>query len=474
MIPFVTALLLTTAATPPAPVAPAPATVTSDAYWAAVAFQSTFTGTDGSTTLTDQSRWAFAMVANSGAAILSNKLELDGVDDYATAAMSDGLATPATAFTFEVFGAEFDVKNALQVIASHNNGASGGRSWRFYVSASNALTFDVWDGSAWVTVASYVWSYTTGTSYDLAVSWDTPSLGIYVNGVRVALGAVTSFVQASTFLRIGAEGNGSGNQINFMNGRIAAIRHTRGFARAAGATYTRHALPLTTTQATTADPLWPNVVLYVSGQGADTSTTFVDRSPTNRNMTVAGTAQNDTDISVNGTPSILLGADGTYVLGQYFSDLNIAATTPDFCMEAYVYCTDVAQNNQLFARRRDSGQFIFTLNAGNLEFITFNGTTGTSRISVASGMSNNTVYHMCVQRSGSTYYVYVDGVLKGSATSGSGTVSTNTTGILIGDSETNQTARYWRGSVNHARITIGATRYTLSGFTPPSVPYATV
>lgn len=436
--------------------------------------QLSFSGTDGTTVFTDQSRFGLTMVSNNGAAILSNKLELDGTNDFVTASMSDGQGIPGTAFTLEAFGVAFDKRDATQVIACLNNGASGGRSWRFYISNTNFLTFQAWDGTSWATVAQYNWAYTLGTSYDLAVCWDGSTLRIYVDGVSVASGTISAFASSTTFFRIGTESNGSGNEINFMDGRMTALRFTRGVARGTGDTYTRHALPLTTTQATTADPLWSNVVMYVSGEGVDGSTKFRDRSSVDRITTAVGSAQNDVDVSVNGSPSILLGSDGTYVLVQYLSDLNINTTTPDFCMEAYVLCTDVSQNNQLFGRRRDSGQFIFSLNAGDLQFSTFSGTTGTVRITAASGMVNNTVYHMCIQRSGTTYYVYTDGVLKGSATSGAGTISTNTTGLLIGDSETNQATRYWRGSVNHARITMGSTRYTLSGFTPPIVPYATI
>lgn len=474
MIPFVTSLFLTTASVIPGPVAPNPVLVTEDVYWSSVMLQSTFTGVDGSTTLTDQSRFGLAMVANNGAAILSNKLELDGTNDFVTASASNGQGIPGSAFTLELFGIAFDKKDATQIITCLNNGSSGGRSWRYYISSSNFLTFQAWDGGTWVTVAEYPWNYTLGVSYDLAVCWDGLTLRLYINGVSVASGIISVFAASSTFIRIGSENNGSGNEINFMDGRISAIRFTRGVSRGTNTTYTRHALPLTTTQANTTDTLWPKVVMYVAGEGSDGSTFLRDKSPVDRVMTTVGTAQNDTGISVNGSPSILLGADGSYVLAQYLSDLDITATTPDFTMEAYVLCTDVSQNNQLFGRRRNSGQYIFSLNGGNLEFSTFNGTTGTLRISMSSGMANNVVYHMCIQRSGTTYYVYVDGVLKGSSTSGSGTISTNTTGLLIGDSEDNQTARYWRGSVNHARVTMGATRYSLAGFTPPSVPYPTV
>lgn len=451
-------------------------TVTSDVYWSNVATQVTFSGADASTTFTDNSRWANAVVANSGAALLNGKLELDGVNDYVTVAPGNSPGyVPGTAFSLEVFGLAFDVINTKQIIASHNNGAGGGRCWVFYLSASNHLVFDYWNGTTWVSIVDVAWSPTLGKSYDLAAMWDGTNIGLYVDGARIASSAFSgTFATISTFLRIGAQGNGSGSQEAFLNGRMSAIRWTRGVARASGLYYIRHALPLTTTQATTEDTYYRYVALNLSGQGVDGSTKFTDKSPINRQMSAVGIAQNDTDVSVNGTPSILLGADATYVLGDYSSDLDITTIAPDFCMEAYVSCSDVSQNNQLFARRRDSGQYIFSLNAGNLQFATFNGTTGTTRISVASDMINNTVYHICVIRSGTTYYMFVDGVLKGSATSGSGTVSANSTGILIGDSETNQTARYWRGSVNHCRITMGATRYALTGFSLPSVPYPTI
>lgn len=464
----------TGAYTTPTATFPRGSQVTADQYWSSVMFQLSFTGTDGTTTFTDQSRFANAVVANNGAAVLSNKLELDGTNDYVTVAASEGQGVPAKAMTLEVFGLALDKKDAIQVIICLNNGAAGGRSWRLYISATNVLTFEVWDGAAWTVVASYAWTYTLAQSYNVAAAWDGSTLSLYIDGTRVATGTVTSFAYASTFIRIGSQGNGSGNEINFLDGRMSAIRFTRRFFRMTGATYTVPTLPLTTRQKGVADTFWDKVILYLAGEGVDASTSFRDLGPVDRIMTANGTAQNDTGITVATSPSVQLGADGTFVQAQYLTDSNIDVGTPDFTMEAYVYCTDVTQNNQLFARRRNSGQYVFALNAGNIEFSTFNGTTGTSRLSVASGMVNNTVYHLCIQRVGSTYYAYVDGVLKGSATSASGSITTNTTGILIGDSETDQATRFWRGSVNHARVTYGAARYNLAGFTPPSVPYPTI
>lgn len=222
------------------------------------------------------------------------------------------------------------------------------------------------------------------------------------------------------------------------------------------------------------DPYFDYVAFLMYGEGADGSTTFTDRSQYGRTATAVGSAQMDTDISVGGTPSILLGADGTHVRRTYGPELNITgATGPDFCMEAYVRITNLSLNqNQIFGRRRNSDNYLMAVDATNLVFTTYSGTSGTVRLSVAHGMSNNTVYHVCVIRVGTTYYGFVDGVLKGSNTQAS-SAGISTTDLYLGESEDNQTGRYFAGSINWARITIGVSRYSTSGFTPPSTPLAT-
>lgn len=221
------------------------------------------------------------------------------------------------------------------------------------------------------------------------------------------------------------------------------------------------------------DPLFANVVFLTHGEGADGATSFVDYSSYGRTITTVGAAQADTDIPVGDSPSILLGSDANYLVGAYIgTEMDITATTPDFCMEAYIYCTDVSGSNlnQIFGRRRNSGQYMFALFGSNLLFQTFDGTTATNRLNVATSIVANTVYHVAAIRVGTTYYGFVDGVLVGSATSGAGTVSGNTTALYIGQSENDQPARYWRGNLNWLRITMGDGRYNVAGFTPPSLP----
>ena len=217
------------------------------------------------------------------------------------------------------------------------------------------------------------------------------------------------------------------------------------------------------------DDYWDNVAFLMYGEGADGATTFYDRSKYARAVTRFGAAQMDTDIPVKTSPSMLFGADANYLTRAYGPELNIGVGSPDFCMEAYVYCTDVSQHNQIFGRRRNSDNYIMSILGNTIDFRTFSGTTATVKLSVAAGMSNNTVHHVCVIRVGTTYYGFVDGVLKGSNTSSAGQ-GIDTTGMVIANSETDQPARYWYGNLNWLRITMGVPRYALTGFTPPSTP----
>jgi len=58
----------------------------------------------------------------------------------------------------------------------------------------------------------------------------------------------------------------------------------------------------------TADPFYNDVVLLVEGEGVDGSTVFTDHSLYSHDMTALGIV-NDTDVDVEGTPSLLSVSD---------------------------------------------------------------------------------------------------------------------------------------------------------------------
>lgn len=219
------------------------------------------------------------------------------------------------------------------------------------------------------------------------------------------------------------------------------------------------------------DPYWQNVVFLLHGEGADASTAFQDKSMFERPITAVGAVQNDTDIVVGDTPSIKFDSDANYLYRNYGNELNINTTTPDFCFEFYGYFTDLSTINDVYGRRRNSNNFKVYMLGGSLIFATYSGTSQTTRMNIAMGMSINTAYHIAIIRVGTTYYAFKDGVLMGSETSGSGSTGADGTHLYIGQSESDQASRYMRGNLNWLRITMGVPRYDVAGFTPPTVPY---
>ena len=79
-----------------------------------------------------------------------------------------------------------------------------------------------------------------------------------------------------------------------------------------------------------------------------------------------------------------------------------------------------------------------------------------------------TPYHICIEFDGSTYKVYVDGVLDITVTSSTKIYSA--LGVFT----------FWyrqriylsfQGTIDNVRVTIGNTRYGATGFTPEASPY---
>lgn len=219
------------------------------------------------------------------------------------------------------------------------------------------------------------------------------------------------------------------------------------------------------------DPLWQYVVFLMHGEGADGSQVFQDKSKYARAVTTVGAAQADTDIVVGDIPSIKFDSDSNYVWRAWGHELNIALSAPDFCFECYAYFTDLAPLNDIYGRRRNSNNFKVYTSGSQLVFATYSGTTQTTRLAVTHGMTAGNVYHIAIIRVGTTYYGFIDGVLVGSGTSGGGSVGFDTsTGLYLGQSETDQSSRYMRGNLNWMRITMGHPRYDVGGFDPPDVP----
>jgi hypothetical protein len=81
----------------------------------------------------------------------------------------------------------------------------------------------------------------------------------------------------------------------------------------------------------------------------------------------------------------------------------------------------------------------------------------------------NTWYHFAVVRQGSTVKIYINGVLKGTATY-SGTINSTGNRIMLAASLHTGGGENWNGWIDDFRFTNGVARYT-SDFTPPATAF---
>jgi hypothetical protein len=218
-----------------------------------------------------------------------------------------------------------------------------------------------------------------------------------------------------------------------------------------------------------ADPFYSNVSLLLHMNGADNSTSFVDSS--NKNTTV----------SANGNAKIVI-ADSKFGGSSGFFDgtgdfLQIANNSNfDFPSDFTIECFVKYSNTKLMAlyiRRVNSGgstplvtiQMNDTGGAGNVAVymngVAFN-TTGLS-------VNDNNWHHIALSRSGSNSRLFIDGVIRASSSTNTGSMVWTNSVITLGR-DSFYTARDYNGYLDEYRITKGIARYT-ANFTPPSAPF---
>jgi hypothetical protein len=152
---------------------------------------------------------------------------------------------------------------------------------------------------------------------------------------------------------------------------------------------------------------------------------------------------------------------GDYLTMPYNSAFDFGIG--DFTVEAWV--------NGPYA----SDTFIFSSGTNNGFFFGFTGGhVGIGRASVAwdtnyaHGATTNTWNHFAISRYNSTVYVFVNGVLKGSATNTQNYSAQNSI-MYVGSQGVSM---YLTGYIDDLRITKGVARYT-QNFTPPTAPLPT-
>lgn len=211
------------------------------------------------------------------------------------------------------------------------------------------------------------------------------------------------------------------------------------------------------------DTYFSSVTVLLHFNGSDGSTTFTDNSGSPKTVTASGNAQIDTAQKKYGTGSMQLDGSGDYATVSSSSAMNFGTST-DFTVEAWVYVKAGGQSDSASKWITVSNRsYYFGLYSGFI--IVGNGIVNT--------FFNNTNYasyvgkwtHVAHTRSGTTHRVFLDGVLKATATSSDSYGATNS--IYVGQDPSPGPGAVMDGWIDDVRITKGVCRYT-ADFTAPT------
>lgn len=217
------------------------------------------------------------------------------------------------------------------------------------------------------------------------------------------------------------------------------------------------------------DPYWSNVILLITGNGINGSTTIPDVSSYARSVTVFGNTQISTVQSKWSSSSILFDGNNDYLY------LPNSATgvmgTGDYTFELWVYPSSWSTTPVLIEYGRQSVgptagiEFYVSTTGGKLDI--YGGSTlNTLLISSGSNIPVSSWTHIALTRASGSTKLFFNGVQSGSTTTDTTDYTQATTwiGAYIGGSAS------LSGYINDLRITKGVARYT-ANFTPPTAPF---
>lgn len=225
----------------------------------------------------------------------------------------------------------------------------------------------------------------------------------------------------------------------------------------------------------------PFTRLLLHFDGADTSTTFTDSSPTGtpKVFTVFGNAQLDTAASpVFGTACGQWDGSGDIIRTPTHVDFDVAAG--DFTIDAWMKSNNNANFQGAFRRgttnpwnpifggfewRSGSSLFVCGLSANSTSWVV---DPGTAKFTIVAGVW----FHMAMVRNGNWFYLFKDGVLQYSQNIGAAIVHSSGTPFDLGQYSVapGGTHYYFWGNIDEFRFSKGIARWT-SNFTPPTSAY---
>jgi hypothetical protein len=291
----------------------------------------------------------------------------------------------------------------------------------------------------------------TGTTQTVALSsWNhiafvrsSGTITLYLNGVADSTTASNSTSFAGVY-RVGAEFFG-GSLGAVMNGYIANFRTVAGTAVYTSA-FTPPTAPVTNITNT-------SLLLNFTNAG------IFDTAGDNVIETV-GNAQIDTAVKKYGSGSLEFDGSGDYL--RCYSPRLLPSGRESFTIEFWMRLNALSSSRTICfwgATSANQAAGVQVLSNGKVSFFNyFNDLESSTTIAI------NTWYHIAAQYDGNTKQLYIDGILRASASTTAINIATTDT-IIVG--ATSGGGEQVNGYVDDFRLTRGQARYT-ANFTPPT------
>jgi hypothetical protein len=361
-------------------------------------------------------------------------------------------------FTIEFWVFFNSVATGMPFDLRTNGGAGSQVKPSIYITAAGTLSYYT---SATSRISSTV---TTGQWYHVAAVRSSGATKFYINGVQNATTYTdTNDYGTSSQLTIGASADTLGGQ--FLSGYITDVRTTK------SALYTTNFSPPTSPLTTSTSP---SLLL------SSTNAKIIDQSRS-FNVATVGTAKVSTAQSKFGGSSVLLNGTTDYLaitatnaVGANIPGLELHAG--DFTIEGWYYLNALpASTATLFTITGNSTAYaaarLDVLAAGTMQLLI--STTGaawainyTTPTGAGNVLNTGQWYHIALVRSGSNFYIFVDGNQRGVTQTNSSALYGGSGYNFIGAIFNTTYQSFLNGYVDEFRVTKYA-RYT-ANFTPPT------
>ena len=339
------------------------------------------------------------------------------------------------------------------------------QEWLIAINTSNTAEFYWASYSLGSPAISSANAFNLNTWNHIAAVRSGSTITLYVNGVSVGTRTDgTAGTNRTSILTIGYLQYLGGNK---FGGYISNVRVVKGTA-----VYTSNFTPNTS----------PLAAITNTQLLTCQSSRFIDNSTNNFTATVNGVSiQAFQPFPGPTTWSASIGGSGYFDgTGDNLSIANNAAFqfgSGDFTVEAWVYAPSNPPGIGSIVSHSDGAsasgtQFLVRTEGGNTSVVAAVYSGGTGYVATwSSALPIGQWNHVAFTRSGTSTYLWVNGVQRATASVGSVSLNTTSTALTIG-SNASASADNWLGYISGTRITKGAALYTAT-FTPPTAPPTT-